>query len=179
MLFFIFSPWTAYHQTLQSPQMIGSLSHFTRFFKLCDRWSLMIIEIGHGSIISQYHSVPTKTSWVGFSHPFPSISSHFCKNAMGVQPKHAWPGQFERLQIRKDGLHPHQGLSGGRSPCRVARPGARRHGQIGGTYTLVKSYLLKVFLFFIFFAMLVFGFWGWDSTNLALGTHGVTWTFWC
>ena len=42
-------------------------------------------------------------------------------------------------------------------------------------YTLVKSYLLKVFLFFfIFFAMLVFGFWGWDSTNLALGTHGVT-----
>ena len=41
--------------------------------------------------------------------------------------------------------------------------------------TLVKSYLLKV----LFFAMLVFWFWGWDSTNLALGTHGVTWTFWC
>ena len=32
----------------------------------------------------------------------------------------------------------------------------------------------KFFYFFIFFAMLVFGFWGWDSTNLPLGTHGVT-----
>ena len=39
---------------------------------------------------------------------------------------------------------------------------------------------VESFLFFNFiFAMLVFGFWGWDSTNLALGTHGVTWTYWC
>jgi hypothetical protein len=30
-----------------------------------------------------------------------------------------------------------------------------------------------------FFAMLVFRFWGWDWTNLALGTHGVTCWFLC
>ena len=45
----------------------------------------------------------------------------------------------------------------------------RRVQSVATQCTPVKSYLWIILFFFC--AMLVFGFWGLDATNLALGTH--------